>query len=93
MEKFTITLFRLTLRRKYFFLACQYLTVRGIRTLNGKLVQHRLSNFHLQHPNQEKSPIPAQISYHHFLDESFHFNTSTILSHDVSKCLKPPHIF
>ncbi|WPF90232.1 P-aminobenzoate N-oxygenase AurF [Cyanobacterium aponinum AL20118] len=75
------------------FLACQYLTVRGIRTLNGKLVQHRLSNFHLQHPNQEKSPIPAQISYHHFLDESFHFNTSTILSHDVSKCLKPPTYF
>lgn len=75
------------------FLACQYLTVRGIRTLNGKLVQHKLSNFHSQHLNPEKSPLPAQISYYHFLDESFHFNTSTILSHDVSKCLKPPTNF
>lgn len=75
------------------FLACQYLTVRGIRTLNGKLVQHKLSKFHSSHPHPEISPIPAQISYYHFLDESFHFNTSTILSHDVSKCLKPPTSF
>lgn len=75
------------------FLACQYLTVRGIRTLNGKLVQHKLSNFHSKHPHPEKSPIPAQISYYHFLDESFHFNTSTILSHDVTRCLKAPTTF
>ncbi len=75
------------------FLACQYLTVRGIRTLNGKLVQHKLSNFHTKYPDQEPSPIPSQISYYHFLDESFHFNTSTILSHDVTKCLKPPTTF
>ncbi|MGD1863507.1 MAG: hypothetical protein ACFB0D_03025 [Phormidesmis sp.] len=27
------------------FLACQYFTVRGLRTLNGKLVQHQLSQF------------------------------------------------
>lgn len=75
------------------FLACQYLTVRGLRTLNGKLVQHKLSNFHLHHPTPESSPIPAQISYYHFLDESFHFNTSTILSHDVTRSLKPPTTF
>ena len=28
------------------FIACQYLTVRGLRTLNGKIVQHQLSQFH-----------------------------------------------
>jgi hypothetical protein len=27
------------------------------------------------------------------MDESFHFNSSTILSHDVVKCLKPPTKF
>jgi hypothetical protein len=75
------------------FLACQYLTVRGLRTLNGKLVQHKLSNFYHHHPTPELSPIPAQISYYHFLDESFHFNTSTILSHDVTRSLKPPTTF
>lgn len=75
------------------FLACQYLTVRGLRTLNGKLVQHKLSQFHSQQPDPKQSPIPAQISYYHFLDESFHFNTSTILSHDVTQCLAPPTAF
>jgi len=75
------------------FLACQYLTVRGLRTLNGKLVQHKLSTVTAKHPHPEESPIPAQISYYHFLDESFHFNTSTILSHDVTHCLKPPTAF
>ena len=75
------------------FLACQYLTVRGLRTLNGKLVQHKLSSVSSKHPHPEQSPIPAQITYYHFLDESFHFNTSTILSHDVTHCLKPPTPF
>lgn len=75
------------------FLACQYFTVRGIRTLNGKLVQHKLSNYYQKHPNPEKAPIPAKISYYHFMDESFHFNSSTILSHEVVKCLKPPTAF
>ena len=75
------------------FLACQYLTVRGLRTLNGKLVQHKLSQFHSQQPNPKDSPIPTQISYYHFLDESFHFNTSTILSHEVTHCLAPPTAF
>lgn len=75
------------------FLACQYLTVRGLRTLNGKLIQHKLSNFYHQWPEPDNSPIPTKISYYHFLDESFHFNTSTILSHDVSRLLKPPTFF
>ena len=72
------------------FLACQYFTVRGLRTLNGKLVQHKLSQFYQQHPNPEVAPIPAKISYCHFMDESFHFNSSTLLSHEVVQCLKPP---
>lgn len=75
------------------FLACQYFTVRGVRTLNGKLVQHKLSNYYQKHPNQEQAPIPAKISYYHFMDESFHFNSSTIISHDVIDCLKPPTEF
>jgi hypothetical protein len=75
------------------FLACQYLTVRGLRTLNGKLIQHKLSNFYQNHPQPAESPIPAQISYYHFLDESFHFNTSTILSHDVTRSLPSPTAF
>jgi hypothetical protein len=75
------------------FLACQYFTVRGIRTLNGKLVQHKLSNYYQKYPNQENAPIPAKISYYHFMDESFHFNSSTIISHDVIHCLKPPTDF
>jgi hypothetical protein len=76
------------------FLACQYFTVRGLRTLNGKLVQHRLS----QSSNGNslavaQRPIPAQVSYYHFMDESFHFNSSTILAHDVVKALRPPTAF
>jgi hypothetical protein len=75
------------------FLACQYFTVRGIRTLNGKLVQHKLSNFYRDISDKQTIPIPSQISYYHFLDESFHFNSSTIISHDVISCLKPPTKF
>ena len=75
------------------FLACQYFTVRGVRTLNGKLVQHKLSNYYQKHSDQDNAPIPAKISYYHFMDESFHFNSSTILSHEVVKCLKPPTAF
>lgn len=75
------------------FLACQYFTVRGVRTLNGKLVQHKLSNYYQKHQNQENAPIPAKISYYHFMDESFHFNSSTIISHDVINCIKAPTDF
>ena len=75
------------------FIACQYFAVRGVRTLNGKLVQHRLSQYYFDHSDQENAPIPAKISYHHFMDESYHFNSSRILSHDILKILKPPTKF
>ncbi|AFY58322.1 hypothetical protein Riv7116_5961 [Rivularia sp. PCC 7116] len=75
------------------FLACQYFTVRGLRTLNGKLIQHKLSNYYQNHNNPDNAPIPAKISYYHFMDESFHFNSSTIISHDVIQCIKPPTKF
>jgi hypothetical protein len=72
------------------FIGCQYFTVRGLRTLNGKIVQHQLSRYYSEHPDKENSPIPSQISYFHFIDESFHFNTSTIVSHDVINSLPKP---
>ena len=75
------------------FIASQYLTVRGLRTLNGKIVQHQLSQYYAKHPNQDTAPIPAKISYHHFLDESYHFNSSTLIGHEVVKSLKPPTAF
>lgn len=75
------------------FIGCQYFTVRGIRTLNGKIVQHQLSRFHSESENKENTPIPSKISYYHFIDESFHFNTSTIISHDVVNSLKEPNSF
>ncbi|MEM9266433.1 MAG: P-aminobenzoate N-oxygenase AurF [Cyanobacteria bacterium P01_F01_bin.13] len=75
------------------FLACQYFTVRGLRTLNGKLVQHQLSRYYQTHANQEKAPIPSKISFYHFMDESFHFNSSTLLSHEVIRCLPNPTKF
>ncbi len=72
------------------FIGCQYFTVRGLRTLNGKIVQHQLSRFYSEHPDKENSPVPSQISYFHFIDESFHFNTSTVVSHDVINSLPKP---
>jgi hypothetical protein len=75
------------------FIGCQYFTVRGVRTLNGKIVQHQLSRHYTEHADPESAPIPARISYHHFMDESYHFNSSGIISHDVVKCLKEPTAF
>ena len=75
------------------FIGCQYFTVRGVRTLNGKLVQHQLSRLYASHPDRANAPIPAKVSHLHFLDESFHFNSSTIISHDVIRSLKPPTRF
>ena len=72
------------------FIGCQYFTVRGLRTLNGKIVQHQLSRYYSEHPDKENSPIPSKISYYHFIDESFHFNTSTVISHDVINSLPKP---
>lgn len=71
------------------FVGCQYFTVRGLRTLNGKLVQHQLSQFYMKAADREAAPIPSKISYYHFLDESFHFNSSTIISQDVINSIPP----
>ena len=75
------------------FIGCQYFTVRGLRTLNGKIIQHALSQYYLKHPHKENAPIPSKISFYHFMDESFHFNSSGIISHDVLKSLKSPTKF
>lgn len=76
------------------FIACQYLTVRGLRTLNGKLIQHKLSQFSLDDKaNQAELPIPSQVSYHHFLDESYHFNSSNLIGTEVVRSLKKPTMF
>jgi len=75
------------------FLGSQYLLVRGLRTLNGKLIQHQLSNYYTQHPDQEKAPLPSAISYWHFMDESFHFNTSRLVGLEVPRSLDPPTAF
>lgn len=72
------------------FIGCQYFTVRGLRTLNGKIVQHQLSRFYTEHTDRENSPAPSKISYYHFIDESFHFNTSTVISHEVINSLPKP---
>jgi len=72
------------------FVGCQYFTVRGLRTLNGKIVQHQLSRYYSEHQDKENSPIPSKISYYHFIDESFHFNTSTVVGHDVVNSLPKP---
>lgn len=75
------------------FLASQYLLVRGLRTLNGKLIQHRLSEHYAKSPTQEDEPIPSAISYFHFMDESHHFNTSRLIALEVTKSLEPPTAF
>jgi hypothetical protein len=75
------------------FIGCQYFTVRGLRTLNGKIVQHQLSRYYSEHPDKENSPAPSKISYYHFIDESFHFNTSTVVSHEVINSLPKPSKF
>lgn len=75
------------------FLGSQYLMVRGLRTLNGKLIQHQLANYYMRHPQQEKAPLPSAISYYHFMDESYHFNTSKIVGQDVTRSLQPPTKF
>lgn len=77
------------------FIACQYLTVRGLRTLNGKIVQHQLSEFfnEMDPVKKESAPAPSAISYYHFMDESFHFNSSNIIGTDILKILKAPTTF
>ncbi len=75
------------------FIGSQYFTVRGVRTLNGKIIQHQLSQYYMQHSKKDLAPIPSVVSYHHFLDESFHFNTSMIVGKEATKVLRNPTRF
>jgi hypothetical protein len=75
------------------FIGCQYFAVRGVRTLNGKLIQHQLSQFYSKSDDKESAAIPSKVSYCHFLDESFHFNSSTVISTEVLKSVTPPTKF
>src|ERR1051325_7367299 len=75
------------------FIGCQYFAVRGVRTLNGKLIQHQLSQFYSKSEDKETVAIPAKVSHCHFLDESFHFNSSAVISHEVLRSLKKPTRF
>lgn len=94
------------------FIACQYFTVRGLRTLNGKMIQHKLAAFWealsrrpAEGPgegvqgrapssgDEASAPIPSAISHYHFQDESYHFNSSMLISQDVLKCLRRPTPF
>ncbi len=75
------------------FIGCQYFTIRGLRTLNGKIVQHALAQPCLRRPDPDMMPVPARISWLHFLDESYHFNSSRLIGHDVLRSLPPPTRF
>lgn len=75
------------------FLGSQYLLIRGLRTLNGKIVQHKLSQYYEHHPDQANAPIPAAISWYHFSDESFHFHTSRLVGVEVPRVLPKPTAF
>lgn len=75
------------------FLGSQYLLIRGLRTLNGKLIQHRLGEFYRNHPDQAHAPVPSAISRYHFLDESFHFHTSRVVGLEVPRSLPQPTAF
>ncbi|TDR45021.1 hypothetical protein DFR29_105204 [Tahibacter aquaticus] len=75
------------------FLASQYLLIRGLRTLNGKLIQHQLSRHYLDHADKDNAPIPSRISYYHFMDESFHFNTSRVVGLEVPRSIAAPGAF
>lgn len=74
------------------FLGSQYFTVRGLRTLNGKMVQQKLSRFH-QQLDPARASIPSQISWCHFMDESFHFHSSHVIGLDVVRSLPKPTAF
>lgn len=75
------------------FIGCQYFTVRGLRTLNGKMIQPGLAQLYQGYADREQAPVPAKISYCHFMDESYHFNSSSIISRDVLRSLRPPTRF
>ena len=75
------------------FLGSQYLLIRGLRTLNGKIVQHKLGQYYAGLPDQAAAPGPAAISWYHFCDESFHFNTSRIVGLEVPRVVPKPTAF
>ena len=75
------------------FIGCQYFAVRGLRTLNGKMAQHGLAQVTTKAPDREATPAPSRISYYHFLDESYHYTSSRILTHDVIRSLPDPTRF
>ncbi len=75
------------------FIACQYFTVRGLRTLKGKIIQQQLSQYYLDHPQKEKAPIPSQISYFHYMDESYHFSSSHLIGSEIIELLPKPSTF
>jgi hypothetical protein len=70
-------------------LAAHYLMIRGLRTLNGKMIQERLAKHVDAFQGEENAPTPARISRAHYTDESYHFNTSRIVSNEVPKLLPP----
>ncbi|NQY99313.1 MAG: P-aminobenzoate N-oxygenase AurF [Bdellovibrionales bacterium] len=72
------------------YIGAQYFTIRALRTLNGKIVQDRLSRMSRE---TETSAAPSKISEYHFLDESFHFNTSMLLSKDIMQSIPKPTRF
>jgi hypothetical protein len=72
------------------FIASQYFLIRGLRTLNGKMVQRELSRFARE---QADPPIPSQVAHLHFLDESFHFNSSTLIGVELGRSLATPTAF
>ncbi len=71
------------------FIACQYFTIRALRTLNGKIVQHQLAQYYANHADQANAPVPSAISHYHFQDESYHFNSSMLIAQDVLRSLAP----
>jgi hypothetical protein len=75
------------------FIASQHFTVRGLRALNAKLVEQQLAQHYMKYSPQEQAPIPMKVSYFHFMNESFHFNSSTIIGLDVVNSLKEPTLF
>lgn len=75
------------------FIASQYFTVRGLRTLNGKMVQHKLSQYYQGLDAPEAAPLPAAISHYHFMDESYHFNSSCLIGTEVIDVLPKPSAF
>lgn len=74
------------------FLASQYFLIRGLRTLNGKIVQHKLSDF-ARDCEAEVAPVPASVSHLHYLDESHHFNSSRMISVELARLLPTPTRF